>query len=225
MNPRIIALMILLGTLVLGFARLLTAHRQVKRKIAFASEYTNTFMQFAQADETNAALYTWLVRNSVKMQHEIGIYGIVDYKPPGSFKFIPNYQIILNLLPEIFESRRERFGPFSSRYKDKVLHFWETLTRYSGILEEQFEESKKRVRNPFIWLQTGVQTIVLVPLFILNWLGLLGQSALSRVQNLGVVNIVSGLIALAELVSAIVTIAIGWDEFQKLIINLWQTLF
>jgi hypothetical protein len=64
-----------------------------------------------------------------------------------------------------------------------------------------------------------------VPLFILNWLGLLGQSALSRAQNLGVVKIVSGLIALAGLVSAIVTIAVGWDEFQKLIINLWQTLF
>lgn len=224
MSARIIGFLVLLGTVVLGLARLFARYTQVKQKIGFASKYTNTFMQFAQADENDAHAYTWLVRNSVRMQEEMGLYGIVSYKPPGSFGYIANYLVIVNLLPEIMEYRQQSFGTLRSTYSDIVRLYWETLTRYIGVLEQQFEQSKKRLRNPFIWVQTGVQTIILVPLFILNWLGLLGRSPLAKAENLGVVKIISGLGALVHLVSALIAIVLGWDEFMRLVTDLWQRL-
>lgn len=224
MSPRTVGILVLIGPLVLGLARLMARNKQVKQRIDFATEYTNTFMQFAQADAHDAPAYTWLLRNSFRMQEEMGSHGIAYYTPPGSFQYISNYPVILNLLPEIMGYRQQALGNCRSTYRDMVRLYWETLTRYIGVLEQQFEQSKGRLSNPFIWMQTGMQTIILVPVFILSWLGLVGRSAVGNAESLGFVKIISGLATLVQLVSALIAIVLGWDEFVRLVTDLWQGL-
>lgn len=215
---------VVLGTLVLGFVRLLVRHRELEKKSAFASEYLDTFMRFAVADENDASAYAWLVRKSVRLQEEMGDHGISAYSPPGSFRYIPNYQVIVNMLPEIMYYRQERFGLGGSTYSNIVRLYWETLTRYTGVLDEQSAQSLKRLGNPFVWLQMGVQTVLVVPLLILSWVGLIGRAAVAKAENHAAVNILSGVIALVQFVSALAGLVIGWEEFTTLIVELLQKL-
>ena len=223
MNSRIIALLVLIGTSFLGFIKLLLAHRENIKTIDFVNLYTEKFMEFARSDEIDGDIYSWLIRNSVKMQNEMGVYGIVNYKPPGTFNFIRDYEAIVNFLPEMINYKQDR-DIYPKFYANSVRLYWEALTRYRGVLDEAHDISLKRLKNPFVWLQTGVQVILMLPLFLLKWFGLVQNSKFASAFDFSLVKIFSRLLALVEFVSALVTIIIGWDKFIEVLTELWNRI-
>lgn len=106
MNERIIAFVIILSIAAVGFYSLLQDFQKIKKKIVFVNEFGNKFSELiAEKGDFNYEIYSWLLQQSAKLQTEMGIFGIFPiYRLPYRQGVIQNYQVILNLIPEI---RRE----------------------------------------------------------------------------------------------------------------------
>ena len=75
MNERHLVIAILLAIAFIGFARLWTKCKALKRKRHFAQEYRDRFRRFADSyrDRFDDELYEWLICGSDRMQSELGI--------------------------------------------------------------------------------------------------------------------------------------------------------
>ncbi len=226
MNPTLLIAICLIAILIIGVVKVYLGYRELKQRRDFVVEYANKFSEFAKKPGFDEELYFWLTHNSVAIQGELGQYGKIDYKPPAANYVIQNYQVIVNLLPEL---RREKTGGYaftSARiYQEEVSICLDTLVRYLGVIDKRLGEALSEARNPFIWLREGVQTILLIPAFVLRWLGLISSSTISRLSKNIIFRLLSGLVAFVTLVSGLVTIAVGWEEFQNFLSSLWQSFF
>jgi hypothetical protein len=160
------------------------------------------------------------------MQEDLGPLGVADYKPPGNLGFIPRYQVIVNLLPEL---RRLRMGEYhfgaEGIFAEQANLCLDTLVRYAGVLQRRSEQSAKQLRNPLAWLREGVQTILLLPVSLLVSLGVLGASTEERFRGSLLFRVMAGIIALMGLLSGVITIALGWKQFTALLAGLFEHPF
>jgi hypothetical protein len=83
--------------------------------------------------------------------------------------------------------------------------------------EELYESIKSNILNPFILLREGVQFFVTLPISLLYWTGIIQYSTQNRLSNNIVVKFINFLIIVIGLVSAIVTIVLGWEPFKELV--------
>ena len=86
----------------------------------------------------------------------------------------------------------------------------DVLNKYAGRLQEWGEQLDREAANPVVWFREGVQTLLLLPAFVLRSLGLLPASSSVTTGLLG--RIVSGIVSLVVLVAALVQIVSGWDS-------------
>lgn len=201
-------------------------YRDLRKRKAFVEEYLDRFSTFVEKNNFDTENYTWLTEQAYIMQVELGPTGKVDYRPPFENYMIRNYDVILNFLPEIRRRKTvQRISGPGRVYQEQVAIFAETLIRYRGLMNSWLDESAKQLRNPFLWLREGVQSVLLLPLLILHWLGVLSLSFYNRVEHASVFRIFSGLITFVGLMSAIFTIALGWDQFITLVTVWWQRFF
>lgn len=218
MNPTIAVLITIVAVLAVGLTSLVRRRRALSEQMAFAVEFTNRLGEFASAQAFDGQQYTWLTQHAVQMQEDLGPLGIVDYKPPGNLGFIPRYQVILNLLPEL---RRLRMGEYhfgvDDIFREQANLCLDTLVRYSGVLERRLAQSLSQLRNPLAWLREGVQTTLLIPVSLLVALGILGASTQARFRGSLLFRVLAGIVALIGLLSAIMTIALGWQQFTALV--------
>jgi hypothetical protein len=223
MNSTVAVLLALAALLSLGFISLVLRHRALSGRQTFTIEFINRLGQFAKAEGFDAEQYTWLTQHSVQMQEELGPLGVVNYKPPGNLGFIPRYHVILNLLPEL---RRLRMGEYhfaaEEIFSEQANLCLDTLVRYSGVLDRSSVESLRQLRNPLAWLREGVQTILLLPISVLASLGVIGASSERRFRGSLIFRILAGFVALIGLLSAAITIALGWDQFTILVGGLFS---
>ena len=94
------------------------------------------------------------------------------------------------------------------------------LLRYLGHLEELLKDTQKNLRNPIIWFREGFKEIISIPIFLLNWFGIISNKRLSTIKTSVFYKIITGLIALVTLVSGIVTIVVGYDQTIEFIKNM-----
>jgi len=143
----------------------------------------------------------------------IGTFGVMSYKPTFQNYMIHNYNIIINTIPKFRE------GPIESFDVNSVD---DCLLRYLGHLEELSIDTQRNLRNPIIWFREGFKEIISIPIFLLNWFGIISNKRLSSIKASVFYKIITGLIAFVTLVSGIVTIVVGYDqtiEFIKRIIT------
>jgi len=214
---RLYVVLILLGIVAVGVIRLISRCSKLAKNHAFAETYLKTLQQYVASQGQDNNAYSWLVRNSNKMQRESGYFGIIDYRPPASTYVIHNYQIILNMLPELRRSlnRSSLSGDYLSPEYSALLQ--ETLIRHMGDTEERLEDTKKQLINPFVWLQEGVKGILLIPLSVVEWTGLTGPNVIARFSDSLFFRIVSGIVTLLGLVASAVSIVVGWERFISVI--------
>lgn len=222
MTSTLVVLGILLILLVTGFIRLIRHRLELVKSHIFTDEYLKRFSDFVEKNYFDGGDYTWLTEKAYPMQIELGSFGKMTYKPPFANYFIHDYDLILNLLPEIRKHKTDRsmFGP-GPAYQEQVSIVAETLIRFRGILNEQLDFSGRQLWNPFVWLREGVQTILQLPLLIFQWFGLISSSVYYRITNAPLFGIVTGLITLIGLVGSIFTIVLGWEQFLKLMEKWW----
>jgi hypothetical protein len=217
-----ITILIILGILtivVIGFVLVYNRHSRVIKRIEFAGEYRNKFIEFAnkyfknydrwsRTGDFDGELYVWLTMNVSKIQNYVGSFGEMTYKPAFQNYMINNYQIIINTIPKFREGQVENFD---------VGAVDDCLLRYIGHLEEYSKDTNKNLRNPIVWFREGFKEVMSIPIFILSWFGIISNRTVNSIKNSLIYKVISGLIALVTLVSGIVTIIVGYDQTREFI--------
>ncbi|MBU6186613.1 MAG: hypothetical protein KGQ16_09410 [Cyanobacteria bacterium REEB444] len=199
---------------IIGFAQVYNRHSRVVKKIDFAGEYRNKFVEFAnkyfqtydrysRSGDFDGELYVWLTMNVSKIQNYVGSFGVMSYKLAFQNYMINNYQIIINTIPKFREGQVENFD---------VGAVDDCLLRYIGYLEEDSKDTLKNLRNPIVWFREGFREILSVPIFILSWFGIISNRTVNSIKDSLIHKVIAGLIALVTLVSGLVTIVVGYDQ-------------
>jgi hypothetical protein len=190
------------------------------QKHDFAFEYRNNFIEFSNLFHSsqgtfNNEKYIWLTKNVGKIQRYLGNTGKMEYL--GAFQriHISNYEIVINTLPKF---RDGNIHPFDINSTD------DCLIRYIGLMEEQIIYLKKIIKNPIILFKEGFQEIFSLPIYILNWFGILTDNSVYRVTTNIIYKLVLGLGGLVSFLSAVVTIIQGKEETLKLFQKIFSHL-
>ncbi|MBI3809356.1 MAG: hypothetical protein HY284_02715 [Nitrospirae bacterium] len=205
--------------LVVGFVRVVRRVRGIRGKKEFASEFLGRFREYFSSGGKDYEAYSWLVHRSPKMQTDLGSVGIMAlYRPPFAQYGYRNYPIILNMLPEL---RREFADDFLTHHSSLPNEYGaaiqETLVRYLGVLDDEAVQQQLELRNPLVWLREGVRFMLLLPVLTLSWVGLISAQAVGRVSTNLLFKIVAGIVTLIGVVSGIMGIILGWEDFLKIL--------
>ena|SRR3989338_7782369 len=96
----------------------------------------------------------------------------------------------------------------------------DALIRHIGTQEEMINQLGRAIRNPLSLFRLGIEAIVLMPFDLLQNFGLFSDSTRQRAHGAKLTKIFSGIVALIGFLSGLVTIAVGWEVFSKIIKNL-----
>ncbi len=209
--------LIILGILtvfIIGFVQVYNRHSMVAKKIDFAREYRNKFIEFtnkyfqthdrySSTGDIDSELYIWLTMNVSKIQNYVGSFGVMLYKPAFQSHMINNYLIIINTIPKFREGQVHNFD---------VRSVDDCLLRYMGYLEEYSKDTLKNLRNPMVWFREGLREFLSVPILIFSWFGIISSQTLNSIKDSLIYKVITGLIALVTLVSGLVTIIVGYDS-------------
>lgn len=220
-----ITTLIILGILtvfIIGFVQVYNRNSRVVKKIDFAGEYRNKFIEFSnkyfetydrwsRAGDFDGQLYVWLTTNVCRIQGNLGSFGIMDYIAPFQTYRVSNYQIIINTLPKFREGQVQNFD--AGLVDDCLL-------RYIGYLEDYNKETEKDVKNPIVSFREGFKVIISIPLFIISSFGIFSRRTVDNIMDSFIFKIFAGFTALVTLVSGLVTIVVGYDQTVKFIFGL-----
>lgn len=204
----------ILTVLIIGLVQVYNRHSRVVKKIDFAGEYRNKFIDFAnkyfenyshwnRSETFDYKQYAWLTMNGDKIQNDVGSFGIMSYKPAFQNYMINDYCIIINTIPKFQEGHIVSFD---------VNSVDDCLLRHLGYLEDYSKDTLKNLRNPIVWFREGFRELLSVPIFILSWFGIISNRTVNSIKDSLIYKVISGLIALVTLVSGLVTIVVGYDQ-------------
>jgi len=209
----IIAFIIVLVT---GFIRIIYFFNKTKDKISFFEKFKAYYSTIANQYNKNKTfdekLYKWIIKNLHKAQRELGIYGIRDYQPPFSNLIHKNYPYILNIIPE--------FGTKSIHPHD-IVGADDILVMFLGVLEENQDVFYRGLKNPFKWFQQGISLFLSLPIYLLNWFGIINNNTKNKISTNILFKIISGLTGLVAFLSGLITVIVGADEFVAIIAKLF----
>ncbi|TGM95976.1 hypothetical protein [Leptospira yasudae] len=201
---------ILIILMVVGITRLIWLKFQLRKKLNFTIEFHNTFAKITKSKDEKEfnECFVFLSKRMSKLTSELGSKGFITYKPAFANYVHTNYQIVPNTLSMITSGRAEATD----------INFCSQLfLQHIGMLEEALEISTTKLFNPIQWIITGVNYFLALPLSLLSEFNLLSGRIYQAIINSLIFKVVSGLTGICALLSSIITIVIGWNEFQKLI--------
>jgi hypothetical protein len=209
---------------VVGFFQVYNLHSRVNKKIAFANEYRNkfnlltnkyfeTYDSWSRSGNFDGELYVWLTMNVNQMQEYLGNQGVMEYIAPFQTYKISNYQIVINTIPKFRDGSIKDFD---------INSVDDCLLRYIGYLKGIINENMKNLKNPIIWFREGFREVLSIPIFILNWFGIISSRTVSSIKDSLIFKAIAGLISLITLISSIVTIIVGKDQTIEFIHRLLE---
>ncbi|PYZ99085.1 hypothetical protein CR205_11160 [Alteribacter lacisalsi] len=206
-----------LGLIIVGFIREVLSLKRLTDEINFITEYNNDYINYIenflgkQPSIQEPSLHGKLLKNAPKAQRLLGEFGIINYKPAGTLTYIPNHQLLINVINSLRNPRL-----ISEEFKMVYNH----LIMRIGYLEELHEETKKGLKNPLVLLREGVKFFVTLPIELLYWTGLIQYPTLYKLTNNWFIRFLNFIAIITGFVSSIVSITIGWDAFWEFISNL-----
>lgn len=206
-----ILVLCIVATLAIGF---ISIRRQALKQVSlhsFAVEYRKEFENVLLSRGTGTIdreKLGWLIKHSDKMQSQLGIIGIMDYKPAYQTYVIRGYHIIINTVIRLDDQDLQL---------DEVRSVDNALLRQIGSIENENEVTRSNLTNPFKWFSEGIRNIVSIPFYMLSWFGILGTSTVSKIISTAFFKVVAGIIAFIGLVSSIVTIIQGKDQTMQFV--------
>lgn len=198
----------------IGWLQLIYERRRIVQKEKYALEYLNKFKKYIESRGKDIESYSWMTYESVKMQNQLGILGIMSsYKPPSTNREYNQYQVLLNMLPALHSTFNSELLSISFLTSDYVQVIQEMMVRHLGVLGEEKKDIQSEIKNPFKAFRASIQLILLLPFNIVNWFGLTTKKFLWRLSRNPIFKIISGLVAVITFISAIVSIVVGWKDF------------
>lgn len=208
---------------IIGFVKVVVSLRNTVKEQEFAIEFLNKYRDFSIKlfqNKVDGELYQWLKLNGTKMQKRINVSGIsCDYKPAGVNYIVKGYQVILNGISNLLTEYRQ-FGDLGferNMVRDEATLIDDTLLTYIGGLNSEYDQGLSEVKNALIWLREGIRTIVVIPISLMYWSGLIQYRTYSILANNFLVKLIAFLIAFIGLIGSIVTIVTGYEPFLKII--------
>lgn len=225
-------LLIIIAIAIIGWISKILYLWKIKQRIDATINYYNDFFDLIDCllstKQVNQQLYVKLTQGVNKMQRELGSDGIIDMQDPLRGIRSPNYQLLINFLPEVNQCSNlwdslgypnsimmERFLSSANACRDMFL-------RHIGTLEEFEQEERANLLNPFSCLADGISLILWIPKYILASLGLFSARSFYSWKTKKVAKSLSGMVAILGLISSIITIVIGWNDFQGFLIRLFS---
>ena len=216
---RIVPASVILIVALIGFIYIFQRVKQLADNRQSANDFRDKLNAYLNSQGQDYQTYSWLIHRSSRIQSEMGPFGIVGaLRPPYADYIYRNYPIVFNSLREIrrgFED--DRFLRNTRALCEYGALLNESVLRYIGALDDLLELERKGLRNPFVWLQDGVKQILLLPFTLLFRFGVMGGATIDTVARNPVFRILSGLVALLSVLSAIITIVVGWEPFINIV--------
>jgi len=218
LSDRTVLVTALAIVLSLGFVRLVREKSRVSEEISFSDDFFRKLKAYFESNGRDNESYVWLTHRSRKMQSQMGAYGIyASYKPPYANFQYQNYPVILNMLPELRKTLDDSVLSRGDLAKQYAVSLQETIIRYVGVMEDMENEYFKSIRNPVMWFRDGIRVIVALPLSILGWLGVLSEKSVSSLISSKEFRLVTAFVGIVSFVSAVMGIALGWEQFQAML--------
>lgn len=215
---RLFIILGVLAVLAIGVYKLLTRRKRLIEKEKFSIEYLTRVRKYLDSRGRDGDAYGWLIHQSVKMQSYMGQLGLIDFKPPASNYYIKNYQLILNGVSELKRAFAEDQFFTTIKLADEYgSMLTESIVRYHGVLDEGLKDVARELRNPFILFREGVQTILSLPFYILDWLGLGGNVVMNSTIGRLFIRVLTGIVSIIAFVSAVVSLFVGWGSFLNIL--------
>ena len=225
-SDRLIIVGVVVATCALSLGRILREKRRVSDRCKLAVEYMEHLKTYIQSRGNDYESYGWLVHRSNKMQVQLGSGGVyASYRPPHANFQYSNYPIILNMLPDLRNAFNDSILSNSQVVHQYSMALQDTLVRHLGSLHDLDELNNKALRNPVIWLREGVRVITALPLTLLGWLGALSETTVTRLTSGRFFKGISAFAALVGFVSAVMGVALGWEQFTQMVLAWWPKAF
>lgn len=221
-TPSIWFLLALAALCVVGLVSLLRSTNKVALELDFTVEYREKLHAFVEKNDFST--YSWLTLNANRMQEQMGSQGLMTYRPPFANHMIHNYPVVLNVLPEIRKCLADQLLS-QSLLNEYASLLDEALMRYQGSQIDRHLEAVALVKNPVVWLASGIRSVLAAPLWFLASAGVLPRWFALRIVGSGAYRVLSGLIATVGFVSAIVGLVTGWDQFAVILHKVMPAAF
>lgn len=191
----------------------------------FTVDFNNRFFDFVNDLFTTRRMdsdkYNAVIKDVDKIQEELGMDGVLNgFVDPLKGIQGRNYQLFMNIMPEIRTALSNvGYSIMDERINQLMGLCEDALRRHIGNLDRAIEHEKKGLWNPITCMGEGIRWIVGLPVDVLQWAGLYNDGRSRRIKASFIFKAISNLIVLIGLVSSIVTIVLGWDEFLEIINN------
>lgn len=210
-------LLLFLALAIIGFFRIAKRIKDNLEIYYLFIEFTNRFQDYAFGKEDRTQeKFDWLLQRSDKIQNYMGKFGIVVYKPPHSNFVINHYSVVT----ETINSLTTSLGV----HTDDLMTCRNMLVRYASGIDDFISSDRERLKNPFILIQEGISFILIIPLLLLEWTGILRENRSVKIQNSLIIKIISSIIALVGFVDGILTIVNSWDDIISWLKNISDML-
>ena len=196
--------------------------RENTNNIKFAQEFLTNLQQFCKSHGKDRVVYSWLINRSPKMQSIMGHFGLLSsYQPAFKNIVYNNYQIISNMIPELNKEFYDLSMTTSRTINIISDTIQESIVRYIGNSEDINDNTIKAMKNPIIWFREGVTSIILIPIYILYWFGLISKHILITSSRNIFIKFITFIISFVGFFSSIITIIIGWSSFITFVKNIF----
>lgn len=200
--------------LALGLSTIIKRLLKYQTMLAFALSYRDYFVmlvnswwqnydRFERRGQIHQEAYVWLTKNVDQMQSDLGYHGKMTYVGPFQSYKITNYQILINTLPKFRNGQVEEFDINATD---------DALLRHIGVVEDLLVVVRKKLRNPIIWFREGFKTVLGLPVYILNWFGIISDYTTRKVITNQIFKLLAGIGALVTFISGLITIIQGKEQ-------------
>ena len=210
-------ILLIVGLIIVGLIVKIIDIRKRVEEYNFSTDYYNKLVKLfnnilSKRDFSNND-YAWLMSNSDKMQYILGGAGIISYKEYNML--YNNVPILINVMNEIASLANDSCIIDNDI---KMLQWCENaFLRKIGILDEYTKNEPKKLLNPFYNLANGIRWILGIPVNILYSIGLISYNGKNKIEQNILFRLLGSILSLLTILSTIMTIIIGWDEFIEII--------
>lgn len=204
--------LIILGLIAIGFIKELMSLLKFGKEFDYLHDYNEKYVTYLNSylaklidsDEENK-LYGELIRKSPKAQRFLGSDGVISYKPAGASHMYNNYQALINTVQALRNPilMSEEFNWVNNMLIMKMATYEDIMSEIRGDM-----------KNPLVLLREGIQFFITLPIILLYWTGIMDYTTSYKLSNNIIVKLLSFIILLIGLISSIITIVLGWEQFK-----------
>lgn len=219
MRFKIIGIVILLSIIgfVYNYLILKKLNIRLEKTINYRTRFVELINHLNETKELKKDLYIELVEECNEMQYELGNDGIaaVFIDPIRGLQY-NNYQLLINFYSEL-RTGIQMIGLMGENINILAGFCDEAMIRHRGTLKELINMQISHLKNPILCFSQGIRFLIKLPIDMLFWSGIISEPIRYKIHNSIISIIIQKIIVSIGLISSLISIIIGLDEFKEII--------